>query len=121
MEEDAENDDDGGHMIGSQLGGYGGRVNLVPQDLNFNRGNWLQIENAAAACAALPEQQIFYLVRAEYEDETSLVPVTMSVTLENRRTSDSVSFTFANDDGGGPDGTEKRNQAVDFLTDQGCE
>jgi hypothetical protein len=31
--EDESNDYDGRHMIGSQLGGCGGRVNLVPQDL----------------------------------------------------------------------------------------
>jgi hypothetical protein len=119
-EEDESNDYDGGHMIGSQLGGYGGRVNLVPQDLNFNRGNWLQIENKAAKCSALPDERIFYYVRTEYGDETSLVPTTMSLTLENRDTGDSVSFTFENVDGGGPEGTDQRTQAVDFLDAQGC-
>jgi hypothetical protein len=44
----------------------------------------------------------------------------MSLTLENRDTGGSVSFEFANDDGGGPDGTEKRTHAVDFLEAQGC-
>jgi hypothetical protein len=56
----------------------------------------------------------------EYGDDTSLVPITMSLTLENRDTGGSVSFEFANDDGGGPDGTEKRTHAVDFLEAQGC-
>jgi hypothetical protein len=120
-EEDAENDYDGGHMIGSQLGGYGGRVNLVPQDLNFNRGNWLQIENEAANCGALPDERIFYGVRAEYGADTSLVPTTMSLTLESRDTGESVSFEFENDDGGGPDGTAKRTQAIEFLAAHGCE
>jgi hypothetical protein len=41
-------------------------VHMMPQDLNFNRGNWLQVENAAASCGALPDHQIFYLARAEY-------------------------------------------------------
>jgi hypothetical protein len=54
-------------------------------------------------------------------DETSPVPAAMSITPKIRRTGDSVSFTFENDDGGGPDGTDKRNQAVEFLTDQRCE
>ncbi len=36
--ENPSNDYDGGHMIGSQLGGWGGQANLVPQDANFNRG-----------------------------------------------------------------------------------
>jgi len=115
------NDYDGGHMIGSQLGGYGGRVNLVPQDSNFNRGNWLQVEKKAADCLALPEARIFYSVRADYGDDTSLVPTTLSLALENRDTGASVSFTFQNDDGGGLDGTAERNQAVEFLTAQDCE
>jgi hypothetical protein len=114
------NDYDGGHMIGSQLGGYGGRVNLVPQDLNFNRGNWAQIENKAADCGALPDESIFYYVRSDYGDSTSLVPTTMSLTLENRDTDDSASFTFENIDSGGPDGTDQRIEAVTFLGEQGC-
>jgi hypothetical protein len=63
----------------------------------------------------------FSIVRADYGDETSLVPTTMSLTLENRETGASVSFTFENDDGGGLGGTAKRNQAVEFVAAQGCE
>jgi len=107
-------------MIGSQLGGYGGRINLVPQDLNFNRGNWAQIENKAAACASLPAERIFYYVRADYGNSTTLVPSTMSLTLENRSTGDSVSFAFSNVDLGGSNGTNQRIDAVDFLDEQGC-
>jgi hypothetical protein len=114
------NDYDGGHLIASQLGGYGGRINLVPQDTNFNRGNWAQIENAAADCGALPAERIFYYVRADYGNSTSIVPTTMSLTLENRDTGDSVSFTFTNIDAGGSNGTADRNEAVDFLEAQGC-
>jgi hypothetical protein len=120
-DEEPSNDYDGGHMIGSQLGGYGGRVNLVPQDLNFNRGNWAQIENKAADCSVLPEERIFYYVRSDYDDTISLVPTTMSLILENRDTDDSVSFTFENVDSGGPDGTVQRIEAVNFLEDQGCD
>jgi hypothetical protein len=118
--EDEDNDYDGGHMIGSQLGGYGGRINLVPQDANFNRGNWVQIENGAADCGSLPDERVFYYVRADYADTTSLVPVTMNLTLENRDTEEAVSFTFDNVDGGGPDGTDQRAEAVSFLDTQGC-
>jgi hypothetical protein len=46
--EDPENDYDGGHLIGAQLGGWGRRANLVPQDANFNRGTWAVLENAMA-------------------------------------------------------------------------
>jgi hypothetical protein len=119
--EDGNNDYDGGHMIASQLAGYGGRINLVPQDLNFNRGNWAQIENKAADCGSLPDERIFYYVRADYADTTSLVPATMNLTLENRDTDEAVSFTFDNADGGGPDGTDQRIEAVGFLDTQGCQ
>jgi DNA/RNA non-specific endonuclease len=114
------NDYDGGHMIGSQLGGWGGRANLVPQDANFNRGNWVQIENKAADCGALPAEQLFYYVRADYGSTTALVPATMQLTLENRDSSESVSFSFTNVDGGGPNGTAQRLDAVAFLDGQGC-
>ncbi|MEO1337785.1 MAG: DNA/RNA non-specific endonuclease, partial [Myxococcota bacterium] len=42
-QENPSNDYDGGHLIGSQLGGWGRRANIVPQDTNFNRGNWAQL------------------------------------------------------------------------------
>jgi hypothetical protein len=119
-DDEDDNDYDGGHMIGSQLGGFGGRINLVPQDLNFNRGNWAQIENKAADCGALQDELIFYYVRADYDDSASLVPTTMGLTLENRDTGESVSFQFENVDGGGPDGTNLRTEAVTFLAAQGC-
>ena len=52
--ENPSNDYDGGHLIGSQLGGWGKRANLVPQDANFNRGNWVvageQDGRAVAPC-----------------------------------------------------------------------
>jgi len=114
------NDYDGGHMIGSQLGGWGGRANLVPQDANFNRGNWVQIENKAADCGALPDERLFYYVRADYGSTTALVPATMQLTLENRDTTESVSFDFSNVDLGGPNGTTQRLEAVAFLDAQGC-
>jgi hypothetical protein len=44
----------------------------------------------------------------------------MSLTLENRSTGESVSFTFDNVDAGGSDGTNQRMVAVDFLEAQGC-
>ena len=43
--EDPSNNYDGGHIIGAQLGGWGGRLNLVPWDNQFNGGNWALIEN----------------------------------------------------------------------------
>jgi DNA/RNA endonuclease G (NUC1) len=56
------NEYDGGHMIGSQLGGWGKRANMVPQVANFNRGNWAQIENTLADCGALVAGHLRYVV-----------------------------------------------------------
>jgi len=64
-DENPSDDYDGGHMIGHQLGGWGARLNLVPQDVNFNRGNWLQLENQVAECGGLPAGSLLYDVRVD--------------------------------------------------------
>lgn len=120
---DAENpsdDYDGGHMIGSQLGGWGGRANLVPQDLNFNRGNWVRVENKMADCGSLPSNRLFYYVRVSYSSSSTLIPSTFTLYLEDRVQGDSSSSTFQNIQGGGSSGTSAANRAIDFLDDQGC-
>jgi hypothetical protein len=42
--------DEGGHMVGSALGGYGGRANLVPQNRTLNRGLWNKTEQEIGRC-----------------------------------------------------------------------
>ncbi|MBX3010474.1 MAG: WXG100 family type VII secretion target [Caldilineaceae bacterium] len=37
--------DEGGHLIGSRFGGTPEGVNLIPQNMNLNRGNWKKMEN----------------------------------------------------------------------------
>lgn len=44
-------DDDGGHLIGAQLGGWNKRANLVPQNINLNRGLWRKMQDEVAQCA----------------------------------------------------------------------
>lgn len=120
---DAENpsdDYDGGHMIGSQLGGWGRRANLVPQDLNFNRGNWKSLEGQMAKCDSLPNERMFYYVRANYANSANLVPSTMNMMLENRATGDDVWLSFVNEYQGGPSGSSEKTRGVDFLKAQGC-
>ena len=68
----------------------------------------------------MPAERISFYVRADYSAATSLVPTTMTLTLENRSAEDSVSFTFSNVDLGGASGTEQRIDAVTFLDEQGC-
>lgn len=114
------NDYDGGHLIGSQLGGWGKRANLVPQDANFNRGNWVTLENKMAKCASLPSGRMRYTVGAGYPNSTTLIPNTMTMELRNQSTGSSVTLSFTNTDYGGSNGTNEKNRGVTFLTNQGC-
>lgn len=38
-------DDEGGHLFGARFGGTGEGVNIVPQNMNLNRGDWKRMEN----------------------------------------------------------------------------
>ncbi len=114
------NDYDGGHLIGSQLGGWGSRANLVPQDVNFNRGNWATLENKMAKCAVLPAGQMRYYISANYPDSSTLIPNTMTMELRNQSSGSYVLLSFENIDYGGASGTSEKNRGVTFLTNQGC-
>jgi hypothetical protein len=118
--ENPNNDYDGGHLIGSQLGGWGGRANLVPQDANFNRGNWAQLENKMATCGSLPSGRLRYYIGANYPNTTSLIPNNMTMELRNQSTGSSVLLSFSNVDYGGSNGTNERIRGVNWLSGQGC-
>lgn len=114
------NDYDGGHLIGNQLGGYGKRANLVPQDANFNRGNWATLENKMAKCSVLPNGRMRYTIAANYPNSTTLIPNTMTMTIKNNSSGASVFMSFTNTDYGGSNGTNEKNKGVSWLTGQGC-
>ncbi|MBN1204725.1 MAG: DNA/RNA non-specific endonuclease [Myxococcaceae bacterium] len=116
----SSNDYDGGHLIGSQLGGWGGRANLVPQDTNFNRGNWVTLENKMAKCGSLPNGRLRYYIGANYPNSTTLIPNNMTMEIRNQSTGASVLLSFSNTDYGGTNGTSEKNRGVTFLTNQGC-
>jgi hypothetical protein len=116
----SSNDFDGGHLIASQLGGWGKRANLVPQDLNFNRGNWAQIENKMAQCGGLPSGRLMYRASAGYPNGSTLIPSTIGLLIQDVVQGDSISKTFQNVDYGGSNGTTYRTQVVSFLDAQGC-
>jgi DNA/RNA non-specific endonuclease len=118
--ENPSNDYDGGHLIGSQLGGWGGRANLVPQDANFNRGNWVQLENKMARCGSLPSGRLRYSIGANYPNPTALIPDNMTMEISNQSTGSSVSMSFSNVDYGGSNGTTERTRGVNWLASQGC-
>jgi hypothetical protein len=119
-QENPSNDYDGGHMIGSQLGGWGKRANLVPQDANFNRGNWVQLENKMATCASLPSGRLRYYIGSNYPNSTTVIPNNMTMQITNQSSGASVSLSFANTDYGGSNGTYEKNRGITFLTNQGC-
>ncbi|MEM7675765.1 MAG: DNA/RNA non-specific endonuclease [Myxococcota bacterium] len=118
--ENPNNDYDGGHLIGSQLGGWGKRANIVPQDTNFNRGNWAQLENQMKRCNRLPFQRMFYYVRLGYSNSSTLIPNTYTMILEDRVEKDRVNLNFSNVNFGGSNGTSERRRGVDFLIANGC-
>ena len=118
--ENPSNDYDGGHMIGSQLGGWGSRANLVPQDANFNRGNWLVLENKMAKCSVLPNGRMRYYIGANYPNSTALIPNNLTMEIRNQSTYASVYMSFANTDGGGSSGPSEKDRGVSWLTSQGC-
>ncbi|TQF13655.1 hypothetical protein FJV41_22910, partial [Myxococcus llanfairpwllgwyngyllgogerychwyrndrobwllllantysiliogogogochensis] len=95
-------------------------ANLVPQDANFNRGNWVQLENKMAKCGSLPSGRIRYTIGANYPNSTTLIPNNMTMELRNQSSGASVSLSFSNTDGGGTSGTATRTRGVDWLTSQGC-
>ncbi len=114
------NDYDGGHMIGSQLGGYGRRANIVPQDANFNRGVWLTLENKMANCYALPTGRLQYYITVTYPNTTTLIPSKFYMKITNRSTGSYVNLSFDNLDGGGANGATEKSRGITFLTNQGC-
>jgi hypothetical protein len=113
-------DYDGGHMLGSQLGGYGKRLNMVPQIANFNRGNWVQLENKAARCVVLQPGRLVYWVGVSYANTTELIPNTMSQYLEDTQTNAAIEVTFDNAAAGRPNGWAERDRGVQSLSQLGC-
>jgi hypothetical protein len=114
------NDYDGGHLIGSQLGGWGARANLVPQEANFNRGNYAQLENKMATCGGLSSGRMLYSITVSYPNSTTLIPSTWNVYIQDRTQGDFVSLNFQNASSGGSNGTNERNRGVNFLSANGC-
>jgi hypothetical protein len=118
--ENPSNDYDGGHLIGSQLGGWGGRANIVPQDANFNRGNWAQLENKMAKCGVLATGAMRYSIDVGYPSSSALVPSSFTMTIIRQSNGAQITLRFTNVDGGGSNGTAERLRGTDFLTANGC-
>lgn len=109
---------DGGHLIGSQLGGWGGRANIVPQHYNFNRGNWAKIENAVAKCDRLGSGKVEYHVDVDYSNSSTLTPSQFHADVKIAGAWKSADFT--NSAYGGSSGTSRANSMVSWLQGKGC-
>ena len=109
---------DGGHMVGSQLGGWGGRANLVPQHYNFNRGNGKRVEDALARCGRLGTGAVEVHVDVDYPDASTLTPSRFHADVRVGGQWKSADFT--NVPGGGPSGTSQATAMVSWLQGKGC-
>lgn len=109
---------DGGHMIGSQLGGWGGRANLVPQQYNFNRGNWARIENKLVTCGRLGSGAVQFHVDVDYPSSSALMPSQFHADVQIGGVWKSADFT--NTSGGGSNGTTQATSMISWLQSKGC-
>ncbi len=126
----ASGTDQGGHMIGLQLGGWGLRANLNPQYNNFNtyvaagqsavEGNWLQLETAIKKCQNLITKTATVTVAvSNWNTATGNRPYTWKITVDITGLA-SISGTFDNTNLGGTSGTSTRSTMVSSLQNAGC-
>jgi len=110
---------DGGHLIGSQLGGWGKRANIVPQQFNFNRGNWKRVEDQIAKCRRLPNGVVAYYVVVGYPSGSGLTPsrFTSNVSISGSAWENAY---FSNTSGGGSNGYNEATSMRNWLSSRGC-
>ncbi len=60
-------DDEGGHLIATKLGGPGEAINLVPQNMNLNRGKYREMEKEWAKAAA-EGKEVDVAIKMKYDD-----------------------------------------------------
>lgn len=70
---------DGGHLIATQLGGAGDKINLVPMTVGVNRGPYLQMENTLAA-ALVDGKNVSVKIDVSYPTPDSVTPNFIRVT-----------------------------------------
>ncbi|OZC01730.1 DNA/RNA non-specific endonuclease [Rubricoccus marinus] len=110
---------DGGHLIGSQLGGWGKRANIVPQHYNFNRGNWKRVEDQLAKCDRLSNGVVAYYVVVGYPSGSGLTPSTFTANVSVSNSAWENAY-FSNASGGGSNGTAEATSMQNWLSGRGC-
>lgn len=115
----------GGHLFAIRLGGWGGRVNMAPQDAKFNNSNWKSIENRAAKCRWNDNIQMNVFI--SYPNNNTAVPDSWGVRFDKGSTagSDFKIAVFGNGNNGrggdaGDNPWQLRNEVVNWLKKQGC-
>ncbi|MDZ7923109.1 MAG: DNA/RNA non-specific endonuclease [Marinagarivorans sp.] len=72
---------DGGHLIGTQLGGAGDKINLVPMTSGLNRGRYLQMENEIAKAMLDPNvKNVSIKIDVGYPPTNTVTPNKIQVT-----------------------------------------
>ena len=110
----------GGHLIGDQFGGWGGRVNLVAQDATLNQtGPWAQIEAQAAKCSYSANIQMTGLA-IYFPRNASIEPDQMQLIFLDNSTKESKGAKFDNVADGGPNGASQATKVINWLESKGC-
>ena len=85
---------------------------------NFNRGNWVKIENKLALCGRLGSGAVMVQVDVDYPNSTTLTPSAFHADVRIAGVWKSADFT--NTSGGGSNGTAQANSMVSWLQGKGC-
>lgn len=91
--------DDGGHLIGTRFGGFGGHDNLIAEDRNLNRSGFKTLENEWAG-ALENGKDVYVEIEPVYQEDVERPCVVLGgyeVTSENGETVKDY-FSFTNED-----------------------
>lgn len=122
----------GGHLIGYESGGYGGRANVVPQNSNFNGGRYQILEKTLRSCTNLWQPRIGGTGNVEqnvqvfYKLPQDIIPFGWQVSgkVWNQKKNPPVGFQFRypflNEFQGGPDGPLYVDNLKKAATSLGC-
>ena len=100
----------GGHLIGTRFGGYGGRANVVPQNAEFNQEVWNWSEKLLYGCTVHGPRSVWIKPVVSYANNTTYTPNKFGMYANVRwrlgRFSGTRDFEFGYDNapGGGPQG-----------------
>lgn len=109
----------GGHMIADSLGGFGGRINIVPQQSRFNNKEWKKSEHAVSKCLKR-KNDVLMSTTILYNSQRGVVPeeFVLSVKVSDHNTGrvkGVLQEKFENVKGGGQNGDQKAELFQDKM------